>query len=63
MGFWITEEPINIVELPKGTIYRLYGTNLSFDDEPITDDGEELKIEQEKEKNGLTEKYKPEKML
>lgn len=37
MGFWITEEPINIVELPKGTIYRLYGTNLSFDDEPISE--------------------------
>lgn len=37
MGFWITNEPINIVELPKGTIYRLYGTKLTFNDEPITE--------------------------
>lgn len=37
MGFWMTNEPNNIVELPKGTILRLYNTNLNFNDEPITE--------------------------
>ena len=37
MGFWMTDESNNIIELPKGTIYRLYGTNLTFNDEPITE--------------------------
>lgn len=35
MGFWMTEEPNNITELPKGTILRLYNTNLTFNDEPL----------------------------
>ena len=37
MGFWMTDEPNNIVELPKGTILRLYNTTLTFNDEPITE--------------------------
>ena len=37
MGFWMTDQPNNIVELPKGTIYRIYGINLTYDDEPITE--------------------------
>jgi len=35
MGFWMTEEPYNITELPKGTIFRLYNVNITFDDEPL----------------------------
>lgn len=37
MGFWMTDEPNNIVELPKGTIERIYNTTLTFNDEPITE--------------------------
>ena len=37
MGFWMTEEPNNITELPKGTIFRIYGSKLTFNDEPITE--------------------------
>ena len=37
MGFWMTDQPNNIVELPKGTILRLYNTNFTFNDEPITE--------------------------
>lgn len=35
MGFWMTEEPLNIVELPKGTILRIYNQKITWDDEPI----------------------------
>ena len=38
MGFWMTDEPNNIVELPKGTILRLYNKSLTFDDEPIVEE-------------------------
>ena len=37
MGFWMTDQPNNIVELPKGTIYRIYGVNLTYVDDPITE--------------------------
>lgn len=37
MGFWMTDEPNNITELPKGTIKRIYGINITFNDEPITE--------------------------
>lgn len=35
MGFWMVEDPNTIVELPKGTIYRIYGTEHKWEDEPI----------------------------
>lgn len=35
MGFWMTESPLNIVELPKGTILRIYNQKITWDDEPI----------------------------
>lgn len=37
MGFWYLDEPNNIVELPKGTIERLYNINMTFNDEPIVE--------------------------